>query len=311
VPGVTSSAAASALPLEGETWVNGIGRAEGASSAEDRPSANYRFVSPEYFATVGTPLSAGHPFTASDRGRPVVVVSERVARTLWPREDAIGKLAQAGRFGTVEVVGVAADVRTVTLEQEGSLVVYLPLWVGAPSQGTIVVRTAGAPAVVAPSVRNALRRIDPTVPVPKVRTMADVVSATVAARRFELGLLALFALMALVTASVGIYGVISQSLSNRTRELGVRMALGASPRDVRRLVLREGLTPVSVGLIAGVVASIVAARTIESLLFGVRADDPVTIAAVCALLGLVALVACLIPARRAAGTQLSSMLRAE
>jgi hypothetical protein len=165
---------------------------------------------------------------------------EPAARTLWPDESPLGRRVVAGGDGTAEVVGVAADVRTSTLEQEGSFVVYLPSWEYPPSQGVVVVRTSGDPAVVASGVRAAIRRVDASVPVPNVRTMAQVVSSTVAVRRFQLGPFGLFALMAIVTASVGIHGVIAQSLASRTREMGVRMALGARPWDVHRLVLREG-----------------------------------------------------------------------
>jgi putative ABC transport system permease protein len=209
------------------------------------------------------------------------------------------------------VIGIAADVKTSTLEKEGSLVVYLPTWEYPPPQGTILLRTREDPSTVAASVRAVIRRIDPSVPVPNVRTMEQVVSTTVAARRFQLGLLALFALMALVTASVGIYGVISQSLASRVREIGVRMALGARPWDVQRLVLREGLTPVAAGLVVGIVGSIAAGRAVESLLFQVRPSDPATIVAVCALLGAVAVIACAIPARRATASGVAVLMRVQ
>jgi predicted permease len=309
-PGVTSAAVASALPLEGETWVNGISRAEDVDG-RNRPSSNYRFVSPDYFKVIGTPLIAGRAFEPSDRTRRVVVLSERTAHALWPTESAIGKSVHAGGDGNSEVVGIAADVRTSTLEQEGSLVVYLPAWEFPPVQGAIVVRTRGEPGAVATAVRSALRRVDATVPVPRVRTMNEVVAKTVAARRFQLGLLALFALLALVTASVGIYGVIAQSLASRTREIGVRMALGARPWDVHRLVLREGLTPVAFGLVAGVLGSIAAGKLIRSLLFEVQPSDPRTILGVGLVLGIVAVIACVIPARRVTTSGVTTLLRTE
>jgi putative ABC transport system permease protein len=141
--------------------------------------------------------------------------------------------------------------------------------------------------------------------------MSEVVSNTVAARRFQLGLLALFALLALVTASVGIYGVIAQSLASRTREIGVRMALGARPWDVHRLVLREGLTPVALGLVAGVAASVAAGKGIQSLLFEVKPSDPGTIFGVGVMLGIVAVIACVIPARRVTTARVTTLLRTE
>ena len=201
-----------------------------------------------------------------------------------------------------------ADVRTTSLEQDGGALIYLPTWENPQWQSTVIVRTAGDPSAIATALRSALRRADPTVPVPRIRTMAQVVSTTVSARRFQLVLFGLFAFMALVTASIGIYGVISQSLAGRVRELGVRMALGARPRDVHRLVLREGLTPVAFGLLAGIAGAVLGGRVIESLLFEVRPSDPATIAGVCVLLGVVAAAACAIPARRATTAELMTML---
>jgi putative ABC transport system permease protein len=312
VRGVSTAAVASAMPLEGETWVDGIARAEDGRSGGERPTANLRFVTPTYFAAVGTPVRRGRAFVAEDRGRRTVVVSERVARTLWPGEDAVGQRIMAGNNDTAAVVvGVASDVRTSRLEEEGSLVVYLPAWEYPPAQATLVVRTSADADAVTGAVRAALRRVDPAVPVARVRTMSDVVATATAARRFQLGLLALFAAMALVTAATGIYGVIAQSLASRAGEIGVRLALGARPADVRRLVLREGLTPAAVGLVVGVAAAVVLGRGLQAMLFQVRPGDPATLAGVTLVLGAVALVACAIPARRAAATGVAAMLRQE
>ena len=306
--GVRGAAIASALPLEGETWVNGVARPE---APDQSVTANYRFVSPDYFAVMGTPLRAGHAFGESDRAREVIIVSQQLARALWPGESAVGKRLTIGGQKLAEVVGVAADVRTTTLEQETSFLVYLPTWANPQWQAAVVVRTSGDPSRAAESVRAALRRADPLVPVPKMRTMSQVVSSTVAARRFQLVLFALFAVMALITASVGIYGVLSQSLASRSREIGLRMALGARPSDVHRLVLREGMTPVVVGLAVGILGTLLGGRAIESLLFGVRPADPLTLVGVCAVLGLVAVIACVIPARRATAVNLARMLQPE
>jgi predicted permease len=306
--GVSGAAIASALPLEGETWVNDVLRPE---MPDRRVTANYRFVSPDYFAVMGTPLRAGHAFGESDRTRPVVVVSQQLARALWPGESAVGKRLTVGWEKVAEVVGVVADVRTKTLEQETSFLVYLPTWADPQWQAAVVVRTSGDPSRAAEAVRAALRRADPLVPVPKIRTMSQVVSTTVAARRFQLVLFSLFAVMALITASVGIYGVLSQSLASRTREIGLRMALGARPSDVHRLVMREGLVPVVIGLSIGIVGSVLGGRAVESLLFEVRPADPLTLVGVCAVLGIVAVIACVIPARRATAVDLATMLQPE
>jgi ABC-type antimicrobial peptide transport system permease subunit len=238
----------------------------------------------------------------------VVVVSERVAKTLWPGRNPVGQQLTVGWQKNAEVVGVVADVHTTSLEQEGSALIYLPAWDNPQWQAAVVVRTAGDPSAVATALRSALRTADPTVPVPRIRTMEQVVSSTMSARRFQLVLFGLFAFMALVSASIGIYGVISQSLANRTREIGVRMALGARPADVHRLVLREGLTPVALGLAVGIGGALLGGRVIQGLLFEVQPSDPATIAGVCIVLGLVAAVACAIPARRATTMELMTML---
>jgi putative ABC transport system permease protein len=311
VPGVVGTAAASALPLEGESWVNGLVPEGEAGVGRERQTANYRFVSPAYFATMNTPVLQGRTFSDADRKQRVMILSDRAARVLWPGENPIGKRIMPWGDDKWEVIGTAADVRTSSLEKEGSLVAYLPIWAFAPVQGVLVVRTTGDPAVATTAVRTAVRRAAPSAIVPNVRTMEQVVESSVAARRFQLGLLALFALMALVTASVGIYGVMAQSLANRTREIGVRMALGARPWDVHRLALREGLVPVSLGLALGVAGSLALGKAIRSLLFEVQPGDPRTILGVGLLLGAVAVVACAVPARRATNAGVSEMLREE
>lgn len=312
LPGVTSVAVTSALPLEGESQVDMLSYENDTRPAGERPTGGIRLVSPTYFETLGMPIRRGRAFDASDRNRPVVVLSERAASTLWPGEDPIGKRMVPGSNDPLaEVVGIVSDVRTSTLEKEGSFIAYVPYWQRGLAEASIVLRTTGDPAGITSAARAALRRVDPLVPVAKTRTMEQVVSTTVAVRRFQVTLLVMFAVMALLTASIGIYGVISQSLATRTGEIGVRMALGAQPARVHRLVLAEGLRPVAAGLAIGVAGSIALGRWTENLLFEVRASDPITIAGVVMILGVVALVACLIPARRATTTGLVEMLRAE
>ena len=312
LPGVTTVAAASAVPLQGEIQVDILSRENDPLPLLERPTANIRYISPGYFAAVGTPVLRGRAITADDRNRPVAVVSERTARTLWPGEDAIGKrVAPGSNDGIAEVVGVAADVRTSSMEQEGSLVVYVPYWQKAPFELAFLARTANAPGPVTASAREALRRVEPSVLLTNVRTMEGIVAEATAGRRFQIALLTIFAIMALVTASVGIFGVIAQSLARRSTEMGVRMALGAQPSDVHRMVLREGLTPVVLGLVIGAAATVALGRVFASLLFEVRPSDPMTLLAVSALLGLVAVVACIIPARRVTRTRLGTLLRAD
>lgn len=313
VPGVRSAAVTNGMPLEGETWVDGAAPGEAREDARRRVTANLRFVSPGYLATVGTALRRGRDIAASDRDGPrVAVVSERTAGTLWPGEDPIGKQIDAGPGDALaEVIGVAADVRTERLEDEGAIVVYLPAWIAPQWSGTIVVRTAGDPATLVPAVRAALREVDAMVPVPRVRTTREIVSAAVAARRFQVALLLLLAAMAFVTASVGIYGVIAQSLAGRRGEIGVRLALGARSGHVYRLVFREGLVPVAIGLAVGIGATLALGKLVASQLYAVRPGDPATLAVVILLLGGVAVVACAIPARRATATGLTTLLRFE
>ena len=312
LPGVASAAVATALPLEGEAQTDMLSLENDPRPAAERPVGGIRLVSPQYFETMGTPVRRGRAIEETDRGRPVVVLSERAAAALWPGEDAIGKRMVPGSNDPLaEVIGIVSDVRTSTLEKEGSLIAYLPYWQRGPAEATMLVRTTGDPAAITSAARAALRTVDPTIPVAKTRTMEQVVSAAVAARRFQVGLLIMFAVMALVTASVGIYGVISQSLVSRTSEIGVRMALGARASQVHRLVLGEGLRPVALGLGLGIVGSIAIGQWIDTLLFGVRPSDPLTLIGVVLILGIVAVVACVIPARRATATGLVAMLRSE
>jgi predicted permease len=315
LPGVTASAVTNKLPLEGETWVDGLMPPGRAARSGEEISANFRFVSPDYFGALGIPIRRGRTFARSDGGRPVIMLSEQAARALWPGEDPIGKQVGNGNFGMREVIGVAADVPTTSLEDARSVIAYLPQLVdpewAVDWSATLLVRTDGQPTTLAPGARRALRELDPKVAIASVRTMEQVLSSTLAQRRFHLLLLVLFAAAALGTASIGIYGVIAHSLAQRTGEIGVRMALGARPRDIRRLVLREGLTPAALGLAGGLAVALLLGRAFQSLLFEVRPGDPRTLGAVSLVLLSVAAVACYVPARRATAGDVSRALRLE
>ena len=199
-----------------------------------------------------------------------------------------------------EVVGIAANVRTTGVESEGSLTVYRPYWENGMPFMSILVRTTGNPASLAADARRAIRAVSSSVPISNVRTVADVISAAVALRRFELVLIGLFALTALLTASIGMYGIISHAMARRTNEIGIRMALGARPADVHRLVLGETMRPVGAGIVVGAIASVVLGRAVRGLLFQVPSVHPTVLASVIGVLVAIALVACWIPARRAA-----------
>jgi len=300
LPGVRSTAVTDALPLTGELQVNSVSVEHDQLPEAERPLANLRSVSPDYFMTLGTPIRDGRAFNLSDKGSSVAVVSERVASTLWPGENPIGKrLISGDNAALAEVVGVAADVPTTSLEHAGSLVIYFPYWNLAPFAGSILIRTTTNPSTVISASRAAIRDVDPTVPVAKVRTMAQVVSSTVAERRFEVVLLVVFALTALATGCVGLYGTTAYSVGLRMNEIGIRMVLGAGSNSIYRLVLRKALTPVALGLFIGLMLSFVSGRLFSSMLFEVGPSDPRILISVMLLLGGATTIASFLPSRRA------------
>src|SRR5919108_429141 len=312
IPSVTAAAVATLLPLEGDIQVDGLSLEHDTRPNGARPTGSIRYVSPSYFEAVGTPVRLGRGFTDVDRTRPVVVLSAHAAAAMWPGQDPIGKRLWPGSNDTLsEVVGVVDDIRTASLEKEGMPIAYVPYWQDPPVTATLILRTKLDPAQVAGSARAALRALAPSVPVSRVRTLSNVISAALAPRRFQLLVLALFAATALVTASVGIYGVVAHSLSRRTTEIGVRLALGARPAEVQGLVLRQGLTPVVIGLAAGIAGSLLLGGSLRALLYDVSPSDPATTGTVALVLVAVAAVACWLPARRATKMDLVQALRAD
>lgn len=310
LPGVAAVGLTSAVPLEGESWVESIWTESSAHERDRQFDSNFRFVTPNYFSLLGVPVVGGRPFSDTDRGLSRVVLSENTARSLWPGEVAVGKrLRLGGTDSLYEVVGVVANVRTTGVEHEGSLTVYIPYWERGYAP-TILVRTEGDPAAITSSVRRAIRAFAPSVPISKVRTMPQVLSEVVAQRRFELALIGLFALAALLTATVGIYGIISHSLGRRANEISIRIALGAVPRHVRALVLGEVFRPVAGGLVVGILASLLMGRVIASVLFEVRSTDAITVASVVLVLASTSALAGWIPARRASRLDPVDALRA-
>ena len=304
LPGIDAAALTSRLPLRGEATVNLLSYADDQRPAAARPLANYRYVTPEYFATIGTPLLRGRTFRDTDRGRQVVVLSASAAQTLWPGENAVGKQVTTGGYlGAVsEVIGVAADSRAVDLARTNVLFTYLPHWLRGASSASIVIRTKVPPATLAAAVRRAIWSIDRQVAIPRVETMEDIVAVSVADRRFQLSLMLAFGGAAALLAALGVYGVVSYSVARRGREMGIRIALGARPGDIHRLVIAEGLMPVAAGLAAGLALSWWIGRAISSMLFDVRAGDPVVTATATAVVTLATLLACAGPARRASAT---------
>ncbi|HEX5760842.1 MAG TPA: ABC transporter permease, partial [Thermoanaerobaculia bacterium] len=307
IPGVRSAGAGYPLPLGGSGFVLAFvveGRPEPPPGQE--PNSHIRFVTPGYLETMSIPLLRGRRLLASDRegALPVMVVNRTMAEKTWPGEEALGKRLT---FGDPEdedvewrtVVGVVGDVRHEALATEPAAETYVPIGQAPSSAATLVVRTDGDPMRLAAPVREAVRRADPDLPVFAVLPLAEVVAQSLAEQRFRTILLALFAGLALVLASVGVYGVISYGVTQRRHEMGLRMALGARREQVQRLVVGQGLRLVLTGAAVGLVGAFLATRLLASFLYGVRATDPLTFAAVPALLAGVALFASWLPARRA------------
>jgi predicted permease len=291
------------------------GRFTGESGAQE---IGLHDVSPDFFKTLSIPIVRGRAFTAEDRsGAPkVVIVSETAARRLWPGQDPIGHRIAATSFffsegATAEIVGVARDVLYGRPGDRQILDLYYPTLQGGLPWATVFVKTMGDPAAVAPAVRREIKALAPNLPVFDVATMSERSARTFSRERFGAALLGLLAAIALFLASVGVYGLVSETVAARTREIGVRMALGASPSDIVRDVVRRGLTLAAVGLAAGLAAALALSRLLSSLLFHVRPNDVATYAAVSALLLLLTAAASWVPARRATRIDPTRALRTE
>jgi len=304
VPGVASASIISQLPLAGETWIDGINRTGGKQSFFDLPAANYRFISSDYFRTMGIPIVRGRSISESDyrsdQKQYPAVISEKVAVHVWPGEDPIGKKFWRGdpNSAPFEIVGVAGDVRS-GIAQEPPMTVYTPYWFRSRLAMSVIVRTSWGVAAELPAVRSAIWKINPEVAISDVRTMDQVVDDSVAQRRFQMNLIGGFAIFALLLASLGIFGVVSWTVRRRTRDIAVRMALGATRADVHRIVVAQSMRPVAIGLAVGIGAALALGRVLNSLLYGVSAHDPAIFTGVAVLLAAVALLASYTPARSA------------
>jgi putative ABC transport system permease protein len=316
LPGIRAAGWVSIPPLGGQGSVTGIRLPGEQQRGAETPVANYRPVSPDYFSAMGIPLLQGRIFGPADRDRKIVVVSQSVAERFWPGKNPIGQicLTQWGGDLPAEVVGVVGDIRTVRLDETPLMIVYVPAWFNShsvPPSASFVLRTATDPAASAAVVRQLVHDVDADVPFTSLRPMTQIISQSVDGRRFPMFLATSFALSSLLLASLGIFGVVAYSVEQRRQELGVRTALGAAPQDLLRMVLRQGMTPVLLGLLAGIAAAALAGRLISTLLFGVRAYDPLTLGVVALIVSAVALVACLVPARRATRIDPMAALRYE
>ena len=318
LPGVADAALVSALPVDGSDW-NSVFIAAGlpVPPRPALPSAAMTMVSVGYFETMGTRLIRGRLFTAADARStaPVIVVNESLARQIFPDQDAIGQRLKQGwpeSPGTWrEIVGVVADVKFEGVSERTPMQVYMPMTQETPRDAAIVIRASGTPGSLQAPVEAIVHAIDRDLAIYAVRTMDRLIETSIARERMGVLVLTVFALLALTLASVGLYGVVAHGVTERTHEIGVRMALGADTRRVLTLVVGQGLTTVFAGLAIGVAAALALARTMQGLLFGVAATDPATFAAVVAMLLAVGLVACYIPAWRATRLDPTTALRSE
>jgi putative ABC transport system permease protein len=262
-------------------------------------------VQPNYFQTMGVQLLRGRAFTAQDsRDNPrVSIVNETFVKRYFPNEDPVGKRFTFGGGGPnarwITIVGVVRDTKRQGIDQPVRIESWMPLAQMPSGSMDVVLRTTGAPLALSNAVREAVWSLDRDLPIPGIQTIEQILSERVAQRRLNMLLLGLFAMVALILAAVGIYGVMNYAVTQRTNEIGVRIALGAQSGDVIGLVLKQGMALTLVGVAIGLIATFAMTRLMTSLLFGVSATDPITFAAIAALLIGVALLACWIPARRA------------
>ena len=317
LPGVESAATGSVLmPLLANSGVFTI---EGRPLPPPGQQIEYpvEIVSPGYFETLGVSLQSGRTFTDQDHSAamPVVVVNETMARLSWPGQDPLGRRIRGGgansRAPWLTVVGVVHDLRRADLRREVRPELYICMLQRPPRSQMLLIRTAGDPSSIVAAVRHEVRTLNPQLPLFAVGTLDDQVARTLAPDRFGAVLLAAFALIAVLLASVGIYGVTAHAVGQRTHEVGIRMALGASRRDVLGLILAQHLRPAAAGLAGGAVAALALSRSLQTLVYGVQVTDPLTYAAMAVVLLTVTIVACLVPSRRAAKVDPLVALRAE
>jgi putative ABC transport system permease protein len=309
LPGVVSVGYTTSIPLDWKGGTSGF-YPEGVTSpipglAYD---SNHRQVSTNYLQTMNVPLRSGRYFQTSDNAQsmPVAIINETMARQYWPGENALGRRFKLGdpdeNVPWVQIIGIVADIRQMGLDEPVKAEMYFPYQQGQQIwyvPRDLVIRTSGDTSNLVGSVRQAIREVDPDQPVSNIATMADVLGTEAAQRRMGMIMLVGFAALALLLASLGIYGVLAYFVTQHTAEIGVRQALGATPRNILFLVLKKGMGLTLAGICIGLVGAFVLTRLMSSLLFGVKASDPLTFVTVPLVLGLVALLACLIPARRA------------
>ncbi|MGH7482960.1 MAG: ADOP family duplicated permease, partial [Longimicrobiales bacterium] len=317
IPGVSHAAMTSQLPLSGEFEAYGVQPASRISDRDaDRSAVRYA-VSPGYFEAMGIPLLGGRLLEESDRaGGPVaVLISSSLANGLFPGQEAVGQRVHVGRTDLpwYRVVGVVGDIKHLSLAGGESQAVYITpeQWYFADPARWFVVKTRGEPETLVAQVKEAIWSVDRTQPIVRAVTMEDLVAASAAERAFALRLFQTFAIAALLLAAIGLYGVVSGSVAERTREFGVRSALGATRRAVLGLVIRDGLTLTGLGIVVGIAGAVAMTQTLTTLLFGVSPADPITYLGVITILAVVAVLASALPAWRASKIEPSTALRYE
>ena len=313
--GVTHVGFTSQLPLTGSGALSPFAYDEATARSWESATADGRGASPDYFRALGTRLLAGRFFEDRDRGANVIIIDETLAARAWPGENAVGKRLQTQPTGSPnrfsEVIGVIEHIRSQDLARAVRPQIFRPLIGFGGTQPFVVVRTTVDPASLIPVVRQLIASMDPDAPVDRAQPMTAYVNDALAQSRLTLVLMAGFGIVALIMAAVGIYGVISYSVSQRTKEIGIRMALGQEARQIRNLVVGQGLRLVAISLLIGLAAAYALSVTVSGLLYGVNPRDPLTFGGMAAFLLAVALLGCLIPARRATAVNPLAALKAE
>jgi predicted permease len=315
IPGVVSVAAIDQPPIRsGGTWntVYPADRPPANTADRERSAGDRRMITENYFATMGIPILAGRDFSAWDgpTSSLVMILGKTMADRFFPDEDPLGR--QMVLWGeNWDVVGIAGDVREFGLAEEVPNVFYIPVRQAGPARLQLMVRTGGPPSTMASVLRQAVWDIDREIPISGFQDMDARIATSLAQPRFRMILVVLFAVIAVILASTGLYGVLAFFVRQRSRELGIRVAMGATPRDVIGLVVRNGMSLVVVGIVLGLVGGLAGARIVSSLLFGVSATDPLTYGGVSVCLAAVGMIACVVPAIRALRVDPQEVLRVE
>jgi putative ABC transport system permease protein len=317
-PGITAVGLTTGLPFGNDGTSDGV-IVEGHEPPEggrisQTEQAMIQSVTPGTFAALGVPLRQGRDFQPSDDSNslPVAIIDEPFARRYWPTGDVIGKRIQTtGDREWMTIIGLVGGVKQINLTEDKQPHIYMALAQAPAPRAAFVARTAGPPNASIPTFRAAIRQLDPDMPLYMVRSMTEIIGETLGTQRLTNMLLTAFAVLALVLAAVGIYSTMSVYVGSRTKEFGIKLALGAQPRTLRLTVLRQGMLLTAAGVVVGIAGALALTRTIRSLLFEVSATDPLVFSAIPVLLVIVSLVACYTPARRATKVDPLTALRDE